>query len=463
MLSLIHARLITAALLAVALAGPAAAQGFPADSTVRAILAERVATRRTPGIVVGLLDGTGRRVLAAGRADSAARVPLDGRTVFEIGSVTKVFTATVLADMVARGVVRLDQPVAELLPADARVPSRGGRAITLRELVTHTSALPRMPNNFSPADPANPYADYSVRQLYAFLSSYELPRDVGEAYEYSNLGMGLLGHALARRAGTTYEALLTARVLSPLAMHDTRITLTPDLRSRLATGHDAMGNPTANWDIPTLAGAGALRSTADDMLTWIAANLAPPEGPPGRAIRDTHAPTIATGNEGMDIALGWHVARRPNATIIWHNGGTGGYHSFVGFDAARGMGVVVLANSSMSIDDIAIHLLDSTFALQTPEPIRRRTEIAVAPRVLERYVGEYELAPGFTITVTRDGNQLFIQATNQPKFPAFAESEADFFLKVVDAQISFVRDDEGTVTGLVLHQGGATVPGRRIR
>lgn len=441
----------------------AGAQGFPADSAVRAILDQRVATGRHPGIVVGLLDPVGRRVLAAGRAGPDPSVPLNGNTVFEIGSVTKVFTTLVLADMAGRGQLSFDSPVAALLPPDTRIPAKDGRQITVRDLGTHTSGLPRMPDNFSPADPANPYADYSVAQLYAFLSRYELPRNVGERYEYSNLGMGLLGHALARRAGTTYEALVTDRVLAPLGMRDTRITLTPALRTRLATGHDATGNPTANWDIPTLAGAGALRSTVHDMLTFVAANLSPPPGALGRAMVETHAAQANTGAEDMDVGLGWHILKRPTTTIVWHNGGTGGYHSFVGFDGARGMGVVVLANSSASIDDIAIHLLDDTFPLETPEPVKRRAEVAVDPSILRDYVGEFQLTPGFTITVTLEAGQLFIQATNQPKFPVFPESETEFFLKVVDAQITFVRDEDGQVTSLILHQAGQHVPGQKIR
>src|SRR5437016_11097706 len=143
--------------------------------------------------------------------------------------------------MVDHGEVRLDDPVAKYLPSSVRVPSRNGRQITLLDLVTQSSGLPRMPSNFTPRDSMNPYADYSVQQLYAFLSSYQLTRDIGATYEYSNLGVGLLGHALALKAGTSYEQLVTRRVLIPLQMKETAITLTPALRARLALGHDGEG------------------------------------------------------------------------------------------------------------------------------------------------------------------------------------------------------------------------------
>ena len=165
------------------------------------------------------------------------RVP-DADTVFEIGSITKVFTAIVLADMVERDEARLDAPVRELLGPDASLPSRDGIEITPLHLATHSSGLPRLPDNLDPADLANPYADYTEADLMDFLSSHDLTRRVGESVEYSNLGAGLLGHALAVRAGADYETLVTGRVLDPLGMTDTAVALSPSARGRLATGHD---------------------------------------------------------------------------------------------------------------------------------------------------------------------------------------------------------------------------------
>ncbi|HTI03760.1 MAG TPA: serine hydrolase, partial [Gemmatimonadales bacterium] len=383
-------------------------------------------------------------------------VGVAGTAVFEIGSITKVFTASVLADMVARGEVRLDDPVAKYLPASVHVPSYGGKQITLVDLATQSSGLPRLPTNFAPRDSTNPYADYTVAQLYAFLSSYQLPRDVGATYEYSNLGMGLLGHALALRAHTSYESLVRARILAPLGMRETAITLTPQLTARLAPGHDAEGHVVPNWDLPTLAGAGALRSTARDMLTFLAANIDTGTTALNREFATTHAPRHPAGSPTMQIGLAWHILARPGGSIVWHNGGTGGYRSFLGYDPARRMGVVILANSNnAAVDDLGFHLIDETFPLQPlPQP---RTEIALDSTVLARYVGEYELAPTFHITITREGARLFLQATAQARVPIYAESDSTFFLKVVDAQVTFRPD------GMVLHQNGQHIAGKKIQ
>jgi D-alanyl-D-alanine-carboxypeptidase/D-alanyl-D-alanine-endopeptidase len=434
--------------LAVTLQQPA----LPPDSTVRALLLPRVASfpdtgKHGTGIVVGLLDATGtRRIIAAG---------VDSAGVFEIGSITKVFTTSLLQEMVDRGEVRLGDAVSQYLPSSVNVPARGGREITLLDLATQSSGLPRMPSNFTPRDSMNPYADYSVQQMYTFLSSYQLTRDPGAEYEYSNLGMGLLGHALSLKARASYEELLRRRILTPLGLRETAITLTPAMRAKLYPGHDAEGRIVPNWDLPTLAGAGALRSTVHDMLIFIAANLDSAATPLSPMLRRTHGERHATNNPSLEMGLGWHILARPVGNIVWHNGGTGGYRSFAGFDPLRRLGVVVLSNLDASVDDIGFHLLDETFPLR-PIP-KRRLEVALDSLVLMRYVGEYELAPTFHVIVTREAARLFVQATGQPRFPIFAESDSTFFLRVVDAQITFSRD------GMTLHQNGQNMPGRKIR
>ena len=444
--------LITTLVLAVTLQQPAPPPPLPPDSTVRAVLLPRVASfpdtgKHGIGIVVGLLDATGtRRIIAAG---------VDSAGVFEIGSITKVFTTSLLQDMVDRGEVHLGDAVSQYLPKSVKVPARGEHEITLLDLATQSSGLPRMPTNFTPRDSLNPYADYSVQQMYTFLSGYQLTRDPGAEYEYSNLGMGLLGHALSLKGRTSYEELLRRRILTPLGMRQTAITLTPAMRAKLAPGHDAEGRVVPNWDLPTLAGAGALRSTVNDMLTFVAANLDSAATPLSPTLRRTHGERHATNNPSLKVGLGWHILARPVGNIVWHNGGTGGYRTFTGFDPVRRLGVVVLSNLDASVDDIGYHLLDETFPLR-PIPTRRM-EVAVDSSVLVRYVGEYELAPTFHVVVTREAARLFVQATGQPRFPIFAESDSTFFLRVVDAQITFSRD------GMTLHQNGQNSPGRKIR
>lgn len=432
----------------------------PPSDSLRQVIADRIAKGGSTGLVLGVVEAGKRRIIASGLRGGSGSATIDGKTVFEIGSISKVFTNILLAEMVGRGEVSLEDPVQKFLPSTVKVPSRNGKEITLLDLATASSGLPRMPTDFQPADPANPYADYTVEKMYAFISSQTLSRDPGATYEYSNLGMGLLGQALAERAGKPYEQLVAERILKPLGMSDTHIILTRDLTSRLAQGHDADLQPAANWDIPGLAGAGAWRSTPADMLRFLAACLSPPNGRLGDAITMSIVSRRPAGSPAMSIGLGWHILQRGDRRIVWHNGGTGGYHSFVGFDPVSQSNSLVLSNSSADIDDIGLHLIDPTSPLKTlPTP---RPVAAVPEGILQEYVGRYELAPKFSIEVTRAGGALSAQATGQPKFRLYAASPVRFFLKAVVAEVEFKKDSVGKVSGLVLFQNGRETPGRRL-
>lgn len=453
-----HLRTIVIALLVVTARCSLFAQATPsAPSTedVQAILRRRIEVeKQSVGMVVGIIDAQGKRVVGWGALQKDGTTKPDGDTVFEIGSVSKVFTSLLLADMVKRGEVALDDPASKYLPKTVTMPSRNGREITLLDLATHTSALPRLPANLVPKDGLNPYADYTVEQMYSFLSGYKLKRDIGEKYEYSNLATGLLGHILALRAGVDYETLVQTRIGKSLEMTSTMIKLTPEAQKRLTGGHTKLLSPTKNWDIPTLAGAGAIRSTANDMLKFVEANMGRVKSPLAEAMEEQQKTRKPTGVPDLDIALGWNKLKKFDNEVIWHNGETGGYHSFIGFDKKRGVGVVVLSNACKDIDDVGLHLLNSQFPLRKIEARKERVAIEVDPKIFDTYVGDYELVPTFVISITKDKTRLMLQATGQPKFDLFAETEKDFFLKVVDAQITFVKDDKGTVTHLILHQNG---------
>jgi len=447
----------------VSFAQSSSTQTLPSDSEIRNLLLERIDKyHQSVGIVVGLVDSTGRRTISYGKFGAGDARAVDANTVFEIGSVTKVFTSLLLTDMVQRGEVSLADPVAKYLPAGVKMPERNGRQITLEDLATHTSGLPRLPSNLHPQDAANPYADYSVEQLYQFLSGYQLTRDIGSQYEYSNLGGGLLGHVLARRAGMDYEKLVRTRICDPLGMRSTVITLSNETKSRLAVGHDASMQRVAYWDLPTLAGAGGLRSTANDLVTFVAANLGYVKSPLAPAIAAMLTVRRPTGSPGLDIGLGWHILTRDGHEIVWHNGGTGGFRSFIAFERKTGTGVVVLSNAETlaGVDDIGQHLLNSNAPLW--QPPKEHKQVAVDPKIFDGYVGQYQLAPEFVLTITREGTQFFVQATGQPKLEIFPESERDYFLKAVDAQISFETDGQGRATTLVLHQNGMNKPARRV-
>ena len=428
-------------------------------NNLQALLDNRVTVGKAVGIVAGAVDQTGVHIYSAGRTAAGAQKP-DGDTLFEIGSITKVFTSLLLADMIERGEVKADDPVSKYLPDHAEVPSRDGKQITLLNLSMQNSGLPRLPNNMKPADPANPYADYDGPRLLAFLASYKLSRDPGEKYEYSNLAVGLLGFALAHHAGTTYEQLVRDRIFQPLHMDSSTITLSPAQRKRMAQGHDAALAPVENWDLDALAGAGAIRSTANDMLKFLAANLGLTDTPLKAAMLRMRSLRAPTGMPNVEIAMAWHIQTQFPPDIFWHNGGTAGFRSFAGMDVAGRKAVIVLCNTAYDIDNIGLHTLNDEYSAPM---IEAHQEIKIDPKILGDYEGSYQLAPSFAIKVsTRDG-RLFVQATGQPEFEVFPSKKDEFFLKVVDAQITFTRDAGGKVTGMVLHQNGRDLPGPRAK
>lgn len=416
------------------------------------------------GVVVALIPASGSpQILAWGEtARGNGKLP-DGNTVFEIGSVSKTFTSLVLAEAVIDKQVTLDTPVATLLPK-AKLPA-GRRAITLLDLATHTSGLPRMPDNLHPADAENPYADYTEDQLFAFLGTATLGREPGAKYEYSNLGAALLGQALARRGKADWATLVATQITRPLAMTSTMVALTDDARARFAQGYDGDGEPAKPWDLPTFAGAGALRSTANDLVTFVKAELAASKRAtsrlaramaltqtPQRDLDDDPPPGAGSPRPGRKIGLAWHIS--PDGTI-WHNGQTGGYHSYVAFRPSSQVGVVVLANGGAPVVD---KLGNAALAAVAGEPVPATLDLPsdrpVDDKTLESYVGSYALSPAFVITIARRGGKLYGQATGQPRIRLHATSARDFAILSASASITFEVDAGGKVTALVLHQGG---------
>jgi CubicO group peptidase (beta-lactamase class C family) len=268
--------------------------------------------------------------------------------------------------------------------------------------------------------------------------------------------MGLLGHVLARNAGKSYEALLTERVLKPAGMMDTSITLNASQKKRLSPPFDADGSPNANWDLPTLAGAGALRSTADDMLRFVRTAMAT-TGPSAKTYAFSYESRARAGGDN-DMGLAWHINTTSKA--VWHNGQTGGYHSFVGFLPGSG-GVVVLTNTAVGqIDDAGAKLLARLHG-KPAKPQELKTSVKLKAAALEPLVGAYPLAPQFVVNITRDGDRLFLQATGQPRFRLYASSPLEFHLRVVDARVTFDQPVGGKSPKLVLHQNGQDMPGVR--
>lgn len=429
------------------------------------------------GMTVGVIGPNGKALIRGYGKTGADGGKPDGKTVYEIGSITKGLTGVLLADAEARGVLKISDPMRLYLPNTARVPG-DHEPITLEHLATHTSGLPRLPTNLRFVDRLDPYAAYTVKEMYAYLGGAKLATRPGEKHAYSNLGQGLLGHILGLAQGKSYEDLVIERITKPLGMSDTRLILTDDMKKRFATPHSGPQSPVKPWAIPTLAGAGGLRSTAEDMLKF------------GRAMlqtRDAKTMNAAPANQraliaAMDVArkprvkmdpkskrplrvgLGWMLAR--DGVTTWHNGQTGGFHCYFAASPKLGVTVILLANTSTGkvsqLGDQVVMLAAGAM----PKPLVLQKSKKLDVKVLDRYVGTYAMIGNAQLrfTVTRKDDSLHVQLTGQPALPIYAKSETRFFYRAVAAEIEFGMLDKksGKARRLTLFQNGRTIPARRI-
>lgn len=323
-----------------------------------------VAARKDAALVIGLTQRGQRAALGFGRVSATNAVPPDAQTMFEIGSVTKVFTALALARLELDGKVKLTDTLREALPEQVAL-AKALEPVTLLHLATHTSGLPRLPGNLdtSAANLANPYVKYRAEELHQFLAGAKLNNPPGKLADYSNAGFALLGHVLTLKAGQPYEELVRGALLEPLGMTNTAVRLSDEQRARLTPGHSPKGEVVPGWDFDVFAPAGAFRSNAADLLTFIEANLKDADTPAGRSLAQARKPHRA-GDAG-DLPLGWQRQQdfQTGLEIYWHNGGTGGYASFVAFSRAQQIGVVVLSNhgdamaGKFDVDKIGLELL----------------------------------------------------------------------------------------------------------
>jgi D-alanyl-D-alanine-carboxypeptidase/D-alanyl-D-alanine-endopeptidase len=422
--------------------------------SVQEKIRQRVDYLETPGIVVGIYDQGRTTYHTFGVANRQSGEPVTSTTLFEIGSITKVFTSGMAAILSGDSKIKMSEKAQSYLPEKMMLPEKNGIQIKVEHLAMAHSGLPRMPLNFRPADPENPYVDYSEDQLIEFINTYELSREPGAQYEYSNLGMGLLGYLLTNVSNKPYSKVVAELILEPLKMQNTFVS--GDRTDKLlATGHSG-NQPVKSWTWSSesvLTGAGGLVSNAEDMMKFMIANLqaSKTSTPLAKAFALTHVPRGEAGT--MKIGYGWHIR---DEKIVWHNGGTGGFRSFAGFNKATNKAVVVLTNSNTGADDLGFHLLDEIYELKA-----LKKPFAVSIEQLQKYIGTYELMPGFNMTITLEDGQLAAQATGQPKTTIYAESETRFHYKVVNAQIEFVLNN-GDAEKLILYQNNAELTGKKI-
>jgi D-alanyl-D-alanine-carboxypeptidase/D-alanyl-D-alanine-endopeptidase len=460
-----------AALLTALVACSAQAAGLPTDAEIHRILQDRVQAIAGPeggmGIVVGVLDEKGPRVIAYGDSGAADHRALDGDTVFEIASVTKVFTALLLVDMVRKRELALTDPATRYLPRGTQLPERNGRKITLVDLATHTSGLPFMPDNL-PALSDSAGTRYSQADLYRFLAAQTLTHDIGSDWNYSNLDYWLLQEVISNRGRASFEQLLQKRVIAPLGLHSTTITLTPELQARAAIGHDAVLEPAPMISsLPVfdlMPAAGGVLSTANDLLKFLSETMGYEEAklaPSMAALLATRRPAGGNGNEQ---ALGWWIVGAGDDAIVFHDGGSFGFSSSLAWQPQRRVGVVVLSNQTTGAGGIARHLLQPDVPLGQPRHARR-TEITPDAAVLDSYVGRYQVEGDGVVVITRDGALLSIELPADwgiPKLHLHAESHRQFFLKELPLQATF--EVEGTrVTGMqIFPPRGGVVPAVRL-
>lgn len=427
------------------------------NAELEKVLKHKVETEKlSVGIAVAIIENGQVSFINVGVANKETAQEIDQNTLFEIGSVSKVMTSTALATFVDEGTLKLSDPVQNYLPKSVKLPMKNDKAITFESLASHRSGLPRLPSNMQFSNPLNPYVDYTTEMMYEFLNQYTLPREVGESPEYSNLAVGLLGHTLAKIDDMNYEQMLMQRVLKPLKMKDTFVDVPKSALTRRSKGHNGNLETTDYWQLPAMAGAGAVVSDATDMALYLKANMQ--QNKLASAIKLTHQPTAEFGNSLTKVGLGWIIQGTADGDVYMHNGQTGGFASFIGFNPTSHKGIVILSNTSILMDEVGYSYLTNSLA-----SLKLTTPVKVAEVELAKLIGRYELVPGFILSITHDGDKLFVQGTGQPRLPLTANSINEFVNNAVKARIQFELDANGIATSLTMYQGGQTLPGKKLK
>ena len=428
-----------------------------ANAELEKVLKHKVETEKlSVGIAVAIIENGQVSFINVGVANKETAQEIDQNTLFEIGSVSKVMTSTALATFVDEGTLKLSDPVQNYLPKSVKLPMKNDKAITFESLASHRSGLPRLPSNMQFSNPLNPYVDYTTEMMYEFLNQYTLPREVGESPEYSNLAVGLLGHTLAKIDDMNYEQMLMQRVLKPLKMKYTFVDVPKSALTRRSKGHNGNLETIDYWQLPAMAGAGAVVSDATDMALYLKANMQQNEL--ASAIKLTHQPTAEFGNSLTKVGLGWIIQGTADGDVYMHNGQTGGFASFIGFNPTSHKGIVILSNTSILMDEVGYSYLTNSLA-----SLKLTTPVKVAEVELAKLIGRYELVPGFILSITHDEDKLFVQGTGQPRLPLTANSINEFVNNAVKARIQFELDANGIATSLTMYQGGQTLPGKKLK
>lgn len=405
------------------------------------------------GVGLVALQIEGREVAITAQGQAREGVALRDDALFEIGSITKTFTALLLADAVVRRRFALDDPIESALPGVA-LRDAAGATIRWVDVATHRSGLPRLPTNIAPKDPADPYADYDEARLLAFLRDFKPTIARNTRWEYSNLGFGLLGYALGRAAGSSYPDLLTERVLKPLGMSRTVLSLPGRTIAGLVDGHDDARRPVPHWRFDVLMGAGGLVMPASDLARYAQAALSPASSPLGEAFQLAVQRHAAGPGEMNPIGLAWLRAPLNGRTVLTHDGGTAGFSSSLWLDPERQRAAAVLANAMVEVNDLALHLLDESVPTKNLAATKQAA-VAVPAAQLAPLAGVYALRPEFKLTISLRDDELWAQATGQSAFQLFAKGPRRFFARITPLEIEFAEG--APPASLMLMQRGQTL------
>lgn len=432
-------------------------QGTEAAAAVdlAAVVKERLEASDTPAcIAVGLVDDTTQEIFAC--TSGIGKVPIDRNSIFEIGSISKGFTGLLLADMVLKGEVSLDDPASKYSRPGAKLPTYEGHEITLRDLVTQTSGLPRLPPGYDWSNGKNPYVAFDADALYASLARTEITRSIGTKAEYSNFGFMWLSEMLARRGGKHFDVLLKERVLDPLGMKDTSIVQSEAQRARMATPHKLPYEPTPPWDFDRdLAGVGGVRSTLGDMMKLGSALAGRTDTPLKQAIALALEPMRPAEAPGNQTGFAWVTLSA--AGIRWHNGSTGGSRSMIAVNPGTKTAAVVLVDAAVPFDDLPMHLVDGALQMQ-----RKHVALPIDAATREQYVGRYDFGAGHVLRVFVDGDRLMTQMTGQGSIELGREGTDKFFARGVEAALEFNRNAGKAIEAVTLRQNGHEIRAPRM-
>ncbi|MFN0076353.1 MAG: serine hydrolase [Prosthecobacter sp.] len=421
--------------------------------TLAAAAAQQAKELKAGCIVTGERIGDDVRFTISGKAPEAKNAPPE-QIVFEIGSITKVFTGLLLAQAVVEKKVTLETTIGSLLDPKLKFADPRIAAITLKQLSTHTSGLPRLPANLAVGSiEDDPYANYDEKLLLAFLISAKLEGEGPYSCSYSNLGVGLLGHLLGKLWETGWEKAVVAKICLPLGLKDTAVH--PEPKLPLATPH-AGEKGVKPWNFDAVAGAGALRSTAADLMKFGEAMLHPEKTP----LKDAFAFALQAQAEapamGGQIGLGLFLGKHEGEMIFSHDGGTGGYSASLQVIPSKETVLIALINNN-SLSGSAVIAAMSDAKSATPQ---KQKEISLPVEMLTQYPGVYELDRDARFTVLLRDGKLWVNLTGQAFLHAFAKVPDRFFYKAVTAEIAFNRD-KGVIQSLTLFQNGRELTAKR--